>query len=66
VERPASARRSSECQVDCVNLLIPGPVDLVEGRPLTSTLDMPRTDELVSSCARLPAYRRDGSKPKGD
>jgi len=49
VERPGIGRRSSECQVDCVNLLIPGPVDLVEGRPLTSTLDMPRTDELVSS-----------------
>jgi len=49
VERPAIGRRSSECQVDCVNLLIPGPVVLVEGKPLTSTLDMPRTDELVSS-----------------
>jgi aminoglycoside phosphotransferase (APT) family kinase protein len=49
VERPGIGRRSSECQVDCVNLLIPGPVSLVEGKPLTSTLDMPRTDELVSS-----------------
>ena len=29
VERPAIGRRSSECQVDCVNLLIPGPVELV-------------------------------------
>lgn len=28
VERPAIARRSSECQVDCANLIIPGPVDL--------------------------------------
>ena len=27
VERPAIGRRSSECQVDCVNLLIPGPVE---------------------------------------
>ena len=28
VERPAIGRRTSECQVDCVNLLIPGPVEL--------------------------------------
>ncbi|HCB37427.1 MAG TPA: phosphotransferase family protein, partial [Acidimicrobiaceae bacterium] len=31
VERPAIGRRCSECQIDCVNLLIPGEVDLVEG-----------------------------------
>ncbi len=49
VERPGIGRRSSECQVDCANLLIPGPVKLVEGMPFSSTLDMPRTDELVSS-----------------
>ncbi len=49
VERPGIGRRSSECQVDCANLLIPGPVELVEGAPFSSTLDMPRTDELVSS-----------------
>lgn len=49
VERPGIGRRSSECQVDCSNLLIPGPVKLVEGTPFSSTLDMPRTDELVSS-----------------
>ena len=30
VERPAIGRRSSECQVDCVNLLIPGPVTLID------------------------------------
>ncbi len=29
VERPAIGRRSSECQVDCANLLIPGPIDLL-------------------------------------
>ena len=48
VERPAIGRRSSECQIDCVNLLIPGPVDLVQ----TSSepdLDMPRVDELLVS-----------------
>ena len=49
VERPAIGRRSSECQVDCVNLLIPGPVVVVdETEPFTS-LDMPRTDELLTS-----------------
>jgi aminoglycoside phosphotransferase (APT) family kinase protein len=49
VERPGIGRRSSECQIDCANLLIPGPVTLVEPKPLNSHLDMPRTDELVSS-----------------
>lgn len=49
VERPAIGRRSSECQVDCVNLLIPGPVALVEPRDVTADDDMPRIDELVTS-----------------
>ncbi|HKI73587.1 MAG TPA: phosphotransferase family protein, partial [Pseudomonadales bacterium] len=49
VERPAIGRRSSECQVDCVNLLMPGAVDLVESEDNVSTLDMPRADELVTS-----------------
>ncbi len=49
VERPAIGRRSSECQVDCVNLLIPGPVTLLESRPRDDNLDMPRLDELVTS-----------------
>ena len=49
VERPGIARRSSECQVDCVNLLIPGPVELVAAvAPATST-DLPGTDELLIS-----------------
>lgn len=48
VERPAIGRRSSECQVDCVNLLIPGAVDIVE--PARSgSQDMPRSDELLAS-----------------
>jgi aminoglycoside phosphotransferase (APT) family kinase protein len=55
VERPAIGRRSSECQVDCANLLIPGPVTIVdpaspgdsESQPTGS--DMPRIDELVVS-----------------
>lgn len=49
VERPAIGRRSSECQVDCVNLLIPGPVELVAPRDLTASDDMPRIDELLVS-----------------
>ncbi|NIP13547.1 MAG: phosphotransferase [Pseudomonadales bacterium] len=49
VERPAIGRRSSECQVDCVNLIIPGDVELVEGTDLTDCTDMPRVDELLVS-----------------
>jgi len=49
VERPAIGRRTSECQVDCVNLLIPGPVDPVQPEDNASTLNMPRTDELITS-----------------
>lgn len=49
VERPAIGRRSSECQVDCVNLLIPGPVTLVKPEERSGNLDMPRVDELVLS-----------------
>lgn len=49
VERPAVGRRSSECQVDCVNLLMPGPVELVSGPTGNSSLDMPGADELLTS-----------------
>ena len=49
VERPAIGRRSSECQVDCVNLLIPGPAELVAGEDLTAASEMPRLDELLIS-----------------
>ncbi|MDA1076849.1 MAG: phosphotransferase [Proteobacteria bacterium] len=49
VERPGIGRRSSECQVDCANLLIPGPVQLVEGLDLTASDEMPRLDELLIS-----------------
>jgi aminoglycoside phosphotransferase (APT) family kinase protein len=48
VERAAIGRRSSECQVDCANLLIPGPVTLVSVAP-TDDLTVPRADELVQS-----------------
>ena len=49
VERPAIGRRSSECQVDCVNLLFPGPVDLIQAEDLSVSGDMPRADELLVS-----------------
>ncbi len=49
VERPAIGRRSSECQVDCVNLLIPGPVELVVPEAPAGNLDMPRAEELLKS-----------------
>lgn len=49
VERPTIGRRSSECQVDCVNLLIPGPVEEPKGGAQESTLDMPRADEMLTS-----------------
>ena len=49
IERAAIGRRTSECQVDCVNLLIPGPVELLAPMPAPSSVDMPRTDELLSA-----------------
>ncbi len=49
VERPAIGRRTSECQVDCVNLLIPGPVEMVKESPGFTSVDIPRTDELLVS-----------------
>jgi len=49
VERPAIARRSSECQVDCANLIIPGPIELLEAAPPASSTDMPSSEELLAS-----------------
>ena len=49
VERPAIGRRSSECQADCANLLLPGPVELVEPEPPREAAEMPRLDELLAS-----------------
>jgi hypothetical protein len=49
VERAAIGRRTSECQVDCVNLLIPGPVALLSPTGGMASVDMPRIDELVTS-----------------
>jgi aminoglycoside phosphotransferase (APT) family kinase protein len=49
VERPAVARRSSECQVDCANLIIAGPVKIVDETTPPSSVDMPSVDELLTS-----------------
>ena len=49
VERPGIGRRSSECQIDCVNLLIPGQVTLAETESSGGLVDMPRADELLQS-----------------
>ena len=49
VERPGIARRSSECQVDCANLMIPGRIELVEPELAQSSVDMPSVDELLTS-----------------
>lgn len=49
IERLTIGRRSSEAQIDCANLLIPGPVSLPEARKTQSTLDIPRADELLQA-----------------
>ena len=48
VERPAIGRRSSECQVDCVNLIMPGAVSLPSASPPGGD-ELPRDDELLIS-----------------
>ena len=48
VERVAIGRRSSECQIDLVNLLIPGPVAPLAAAAGDDT-QMPRADELLDS-----------------
>lgn len=60
VERPGIARRSSECQVDCANLIIPGPVEPVEEQAPASSVDLPRTDELLTS---VRDFLRDEARP---
>jgi len=49
LERPAIGRRSSECQIDCVNILIPGPArKLAAAQQSLSATDLPRSDELLA------------------
>ncbi len=49
VERAAIARRTSEGEVDCLNLLIPGSFTVVEPGSREIMLDAPTMDELVTS-----------------
>ncbi len=49
VERVTIGRRTTEGQVDCVNLLIPGPVELVAAPEQLPDPDMPRLEELVGA-----------------
>jgi len=50
LERPAIGRRSSECQIDCVNMLIPGPATPPPAVYRTlSTTSLPGTQELLRS-----------------
>jgi len=54
VERPGIGRRSSECQIDAVNLLIPGPVDrLAPASAASLSTNMPGSDELLTSVRDL-------------
>ena len=47
IERAAIGRRTSECQVDCVNLIMPGPVDLIAAPETPPPVEMPTTGELL-------------------
>lgn len=70
VERPAIGRRSSECQVDCTNLLIPGPLVALAAAPantvggvstadvLDSVQDFLRADVLASTTGRTKFLTR--------
>jgi hypothetical protein len=49
VERPGIGRRTSECQVDCVNLVIPGPVEAPQKGVVVSSTDLPSNEELLTS-----------------
>jgi hypothetical protein len=52
VERPAIGRRSSECQMDCANLIIPGAVKSPSCK-VTSRDQLPSSDELIKSVAEF-------------
>ena len=49
VEYPAIGRRTSECQIDCVNLLIPGAVKAPSSEPNSFSSNMPGSSELLQS-----------------
>lgn len=47
LERPVIGRRSSEAQMDCVNLIIPGDFEIPEGIPLDQGTQLPMPAELL-------------------
>lgn len=50
VERPVIGRRSSECQIDCVNLIIPGPAHIPqESKGEIEDAGLPTARELKKS-----------------
>ncbi len=49
IERASIGRRTSEALIDCVNLIIPGHVDLISADKARPNLDMPRADELIAA-----------------
>jgi aminoglycoside phosphotransferase (APT) family kinase protein len=52
LERPVIGRRSSEAQMDCVNLLVPGPLDCNDSKiPLSAGTQLPMPAELLESVA---------------
>ena len=62
VERPAIGRRSSEAQIDCVNLLIPGPAPTPTRREAVADDSLPTTETLLHSVAR---YLREQYEEEG-
>jgi len=54
LERPVIGRRSSEAQMDCVNLLIPGQFPLPDTtKPLSEGTQLPMPAELLEGAARF-------------
>ena len=49
LERAAVGRRASEGQIDCVNLLLPGPVKAPDSEQLNIAADLPHADELLEA-----------------
>jgi aminoglycoside phosphotransferase (APT) family kinase protein len=53
LERPVIGRRSSEGQMDCVNLLIPGTFELPEKQPLDEGSQLPMPSELLEGVRKF-------------
>jgi aminoglycoside phosphotransferase (APT) family kinase protein len=60
VERAAIGRRTTEAQVDCVNLIIPGSLEEVSPDSSETTTDLPSAAELISV---ISAYLRSEVMP---